>query len=193
MRPGCDRAATARLTYDPVACELWLDPLSGSRAAVQELCDFHVERLTVPRGWTVTDRRTDGATSPPAPAGRRPADVTVDVTDTLTADAPGGAADVPDVPEEAAVDDVVEDTEADADTDVDVVGVIGEKDAADDTEDAEVAAVEADADGDAGPASGDGPPSSSLLGRAFAWTGPQHSVLTTPGASSESEASPARE
>ncbi|UDY34676.1 DUF3499 family protein [Dermatobacter hominis] len=57
MRPGCDRPAAARVAFDPVALQLWLDPLSRRAAPVQELCDFHVERLTIPRGWTATDRR----------------------------------------------------------------------------------------------------------------------------------------
>lgn len=57
MRPGCDRPAAARVVFDPVALQLWLDPLARRSAPVQELCEFHVERLTVPRGWSATDRR----------------------------------------------------------------------------------------------------------------------------------------
>ena len=57
MRPGCDRPAAARLAFDPVALQLWLDPLGNRAAPVQELCEFHVERLTIPRGWSATDRR----------------------------------------------------------------------------------------------------------------------------------------
>jgi hypothetical protein len=57
MRPGCDRPAAARVAFDPVALQLWLDPLARRSAPVQELCEFHVERLTIPRGWTATDRR----------------------------------------------------------------------------------------------------------------------------------------
>jgi len=57
MRPGCDRPAAARVAFDPVALQLWLDPLARRSAPVQELCEFHVERLTVPRGWSATDRR----------------------------------------------------------------------------------------------------------------------------------------
>ena len=58
MRPGCDRPAAARVAFDPVGLQLWLDPLSRRAAPVQELCDFHVERLTIPRGWSATDRRS---------------------------------------------------------------------------------------------------------------------------------------
>jgi hypothetical protein len=57
MRPGCDRPASARLAYDPVGLQLWLDPLGPRAAPVQELCEFHIERLTIPRGWSATDRR----------------------------------------------------------------------------------------------------------------------------------------
>lgn len=59
MRPGCDRVAAARVAFDPVSLHLWLDPLSRNPAPVQELCEFHIGRLTVPRGWTATDRRPD--------------------------------------------------------------------------------------------------------------------------------------
>jgi hypothetical protein len=57
MRPGCDRPAGARLAFDPVALQLWLDPLGPRSSPVQELCEFHIERLTIPRGWSATDRR----------------------------------------------------------------------------------------------------------------------------------------
>ena len=57
MRPGCDRPAAARLAFDPIALQLWVDPLGPRSAPVQELCEFHIERLTIPRGWSATDRR----------------------------------------------------------------------------------------------------------------------------------------
>ena len=63
MRPGCDRPAAARVAFDPVALQLWRDPLARRSAPVQELCEFHVERLTVPRGWSATDRRPSSAES----------------------------------------------------------------------------------------------------------------------------------
>lgn len=56
-RPGCDRDAVARLTYDIVACHVWIDGLDGSRGRTQELCDLHLGRLTIPRGWMLNDRR----------------------------------------------------------------------------------------------------------------------------------------
>lgn len=80
MRPGCDRPAAARVAFDPVALQLWLDPLSRHAAPVQELCEFHIERLTIPRGWTATDRRPAvgveavvAAPEPPASAATEPA------------------------------------------------------------------------------------------------------------------------
>jgi hypothetical protein len=59
MRPGCDQDAAARLTYDPVGCEVWLDDLAERVGRHQEICALHAERLTVPRGWLLSDRRSD--------------------------------------------------------------------------------------------------------------------------------------
>ncbi len=64
MRPGCDRPAAARVAFDPVALQLWLDPLALHVAPVQELCELHIERLTIPRGWTATDRRPSAGADP---------------------------------------------------------------------------------------------------------------------------------
>lgn len=68
MRPGCDRPAAARVAFDPVGLQLWLDPLSRRSAPVQELCEFHVERLTIPRGWSATDRRPGASAADPVAA-----------------------------------------------------------------------------------------------------------------------------
>jgi hypothetical protein len=117
LRPGCDRPVAARLSYDAVSCELWLDDVEAPapRSRVQELCGFHIDRLTVPRGWVVTDRRGD-----PAPVGEGPADP--------------------------------------------------------DTERPVATSSPPAADADRGPGADEAP----LLARAFAWTGPQRSVLTKP-------------
>lgn len=141
MRPGCDRPAGARLTYDPVACELWLDPITTpSRAPVQELCDFHVERLTVPRGWVATDRRKVADDEPPEP--EKVAD------------------DESPEPEPEPASPNLED---------------GAGEGADEGDEAVPTRL---------------PTGSSMLARAFAWTGPQHSVLTTPvGTESEEDGS----
>ena len=59
MRPGCDRGAAARLTYDPVGCQVWLDDLGERIGRDQEICMLHAQRLVVPRGWLLSDRRED--------------------------------------------------------------------------------------------------------------------------------------
>ncbi len=57
MRPGCDRDAVARLTYDTITCQVWLDGVVERQSRNQEICILHAERLTVPRGWMLCDRR----------------------------------------------------------------------------------------------------------------------------------------
>ena len=59
MRPGCERAAAARLTFDPVSCQAWLDVLVDLPGSAQEVCELHADRLTLPRGWILCDRRAD--------------------------------------------------------------------------------------------------------------------------------------
>lgn len=80
MRPGCDRDAATRLTYDPIGCEVWLDDLAERVGRHQEICALHAERLTVPRGWSLSDRRsaeppmfvtTSAEAAPAAPEPRR--------------------------------------------------------------------------------------------------------------------------
>ena len=59
VRPGCDRDAVARLTYDTIACQVWLDPVPELPGRAQEICELHASRLTVPRGWMLCDRRPE--------------------------------------------------------------------------------------------------------------------------------------
>lgn len=59
MRPGCDRPAEARLSYDTIGCQVWLDALADRPGRSQEICALHATRLTVPRGWMLCDRRVD--------------------------------------------------------------------------------------------------------------------------------------
>lgn len=61
MRPGCDRPAVARLSYDPITCSVWLDDVAERVGRNQEICALHADRLTVPRGWDMADRRADQA------------------------------------------------------------------------------------------------------------------------------------
>lgn len=76
MRPGCDRDAAARLTYDTVGCQVWLDDLAEQTGRNQEICSLHAERLTVPRGWALEDRRSEEpplfVPPPSAPPAARP-------------------------------------------------------------------------------------------------------------------------
>lgn len=77
MRPGCDRAAEARLSYDAIGCQVWLDELAERPGRTQEICGLHAGRLTVPRGWMLCDRRDDQpalfvAAAQPAPVAVAP-------------------------------------------------------------------------------------------------------------------------
>ncbi len=56
-RPGCGRTAAVAIRYDPVSCQLWLDPVGPDDRHGQLLCLDHAERLSPPRGWVVVDRR----------------------------------------------------------------------------------------------------------------------------------------
>lgn len=55
-RPGCNRPAVAAIHYDPVSCQVWLDPVAADDRSGQALCSEHIERLRPPRGWVVVDR-----------------------------------------------------------------------------------------------------------------------------------------
>lgn len=114
MRPGCDRPAEARLSFDAVTCRVWLDAMPERLGPTQEICELHAGRLTVPRGWMLCDRRegaADAATDPvlaphaaePAvtrPAATRPAAVEPAVAEPAATEDPDVAPDVDDVPDE---------------------------------------------------------------------------------------------
>ena len=167
MRPGCDRVAAARVGFDPVALQLWLDPLSRDAAPVQELCEFHVERLTVPRGWSATDRRPgaggrestafpDAAAEPvePAPVAVEPEPAAVE-------------------PEPVAVEPEPVAATAEASPEAAVPA------ASDRPRERKAPRRPPGRPPSRRPAKGAEP---SLLSRAFAWTGPQESILTQGGA-----------
>ena len=61
-RPGCGERASVVISYDTVACEVWVDHLEGAPDSAQLLCDRHRSRLSPPRGWTVLDRTGSPAT-----------------------------------------------------------------------------------------------------------------------------------
>ena len=61
-RPGCSTGADATLTYDYARATVFLDTLSAVPDPNDyDVCRRHAERLTVPRGWTLVDRRRGDA------------------------------------------------------------------------------------------------------------------------------------
>ena len=78
-RPGCSQPAVATLTYDYGSQAAWLDRLSPEpHPMTHDLCQAHAERLSVPQGWRLEDRRMVAPLTSPTPA---PAPAAVDVTD----------------------------------------------------------------------------------------------------------------
>ena len=61
-RTGCAESATATLTYQYRRAQVWLDDLHSERDPhAYDLCARHTERLSVPHGWQLQDRRQDVA------------------------------------------------------------------------------------------------------------------------------------
>ncbi|MFZ4809776.1 MAG: DUF3499 family protein [Ilumatobacteraceae bacterium] len=57
-RTGCAAPAVATLTYQYARSLVWLDALTAERDPhCYDLCDRHAERLSVPNGWQLEDRR----------------------------------------------------------------------------------------------------------------------------------------
>ena len=57
-RPGCAESAVATLTYQYARSVAWLDELSEVRDPHgYDLCERHAERLRVPHGWRLEERR----------------------------------------------------------------------------------------------------------------------------------------
>jgi hypothetical protein len=57
-RPGCSAPATTTLSYDYAGRTVWLDPLhQDDHPARHDLCGRHADRLSVPNGWRLEDRR----------------------------------------------------------------------------------------------------------------------------------------
>ncbi|MEP1122562.1 MAG: DUF3499 family protein [Ilumatobacter sp.] len=58
-RTGCSDPAGVTLTYDYRRSQVWIDRLAPERNPHDyDMCDRHAERLSVPRGWHLDDRRS---------------------------------------------------------------------------------------------------------------------------------------
>jgi hypothetical protein len=69
-RPDCALAATASFSYDYRTRTVWLDDGPAPAPSHHDLCGGHAERLRVPHGWQLIDRRAAVAPVVPAPAAR---------------------------------------------------------------------------------------------------------------------------
>ena len=69
-RPDCSGDAVASLGYDYRARTVWLDPCLDPDPSRHDLCQRHADRLRVPAGWRLHDRRAalPDALALPAPA-----------------------------------------------------------------------------------------------------------------------------
>jgi hypothetical protein len=57
-RPGCAESAAATLTYAYAGRAVWLDGLTAEREPqAYDLCQRHADRVSVPQGWRLDDRR----------------------------------------------------------------------------------------------------------------------------------------
>jgi hypothetical protein len=162
MRQGCARTASVSLVFDAVGREVWLDavadgdadPVSGSQA--QLLCPGHAEALRVPVGWAVVDRR-----SPLTPRAGEGAATDEPVIDPGPVERAGQEAD------SFASGEIVEPHAEDQ----------VEPHAEDQAEDEAAPDVEPEPSAQPAGARRGG----SMLDRAFAWAGPQRSVITDRG------------
>ncbi|HEV8298935.1 MAG TPA: DUF3499 family protein [Acidimicrobiales bacterium] len=58
-RPGCSGLAATTLSYDYAAGVVWLDRVHVEpHPANHDLCQRHADRLSVPNGWRLEDRRS---------------------------------------------------------------------------------------------------------------------------------------
>ncbi len=57
-RTGCSETAACTLTYDYGQSHVWIDQLAPERDPHEyDMCARHAERLSVPTGWQLDDRR----------------------------------------------------------------------------------------------------------------------------------------
>lgn len=57
VKTGCRWPASATLSFRYATAEVWLGDLQAAHPATHDLCPHHADALTVPRGWTLVDRR----------------------------------------------------------------------------------------------------------------------------------------
>lgn len=71
-RPGCSQSAAATLTYHYRGQAAWLDRLAPEpHPMTHDLCPAHAERLSVPQGWGLEDRRMVTPLHAAPPAGEQ--------------------------------------------------------------------------------------------------------------------------
>lgn len=57
-RPDCHQVATTTLAYEYETSTVWLASLSSEpHPMTHDLCAAHADRMSVPRGWQLRDRR----------------------------------------------------------------------------------------------------------------------------------------
>jgi hypothetical protein len=57
-KPGCNTPGSATLAYDYANRVAWVDRLADEdHPMTHDLCDRHADRLSVPQGWRLDDRR----------------------------------------------------------------------------------------------------------------------------------------
>lgn len=57
-KPGCNTSASATLTYDYAHRTAWVERLNDEAHPMRyDLCADHAERMRVPQGWALQDRR----------------------------------------------------------------------------------------------------------------------------------------
>jgi hypothetical protein len=57
-RPDCSQAATTTLSYEYETSTVWLTHLTDeAHPMTHDMCEAHADRMSVPRGWQLRDRR----------------------------------------------------------------------------------------------------------------------------------------
>ena len=57
-RPDCHQVAATTLAYEYHTSTVWLAPLSDeAHPMTHDMCEAHADRMSVPRGWQLRDRR----------------------------------------------------------------------------------------------------------------------------------------